>query len=156
MMRTVPAELTERYEAAGWWTRETMGDMLAEGLAAAPDQTFRVHSGTRPWTGTFRDVELVARRLAAGLRERGVGPGDVLVFQLPNWMEAAATFWAASFLGAVVVPLVHFYGRKEVSYVIESVKPKVFIGVGKFGRLEFQPDLVQKFRLRQTLAQRSE
>jgi len=141
-MRTVPAELTERYEAAGWWTRETMGDMLASGLAAAPDQTFRVHSETRPWTGTFRDVELVARRLAAGLRERGVGPGDVLVFQLPNWMEAAATFWAASFLGAVVVPVVHFYGRKEVSYVVESVKPKVFIGTGKFGRLEFQPDLV--------------
>ena len=141
-MRTVPAELTERYEAAGWWTRETMGDMLASGLAAVPEQTFRVFSQTRPWTGTFRDVELVARRLAAGLHERGVGPGDVLVFQLPNWMEAAATFWAASFLGAVVVPVVHFYGRKEVSYVVESVKPKVFIGTGKFGRLEFQPDLV--------------
>ena len=34
------------------------------------------------------DVERSARRLAAGLRERGVGPGDVVVFQLPNWMEA--------------------------------------------------------------------
>ena len=53
--------------------------------------------------------------LAAGLRDRGVGPGDVIAFQLPNWVEAAVTFWAAAFLGAVVVPIVHFYGRKEVS-----------------------------------------
>src|ERR1700678_3808258 len=123
-MRTVPAELAKRYEAAGWWTRETIGDMLAHGLAVAPDRDFRVHSETRPWTGAFRDVELVARGLAAGLHERGVGPGDVLVFQLPNWMEAAATFWAASFLGAVVVPVMHFYGRNEVGYIVESVKPK--------------------------------
>jgi hypothetical protein len=31
-MRTVPAELTERHEAAGWWTRETGGDLLAHRL----------------------------------------------------------------------------------------------------------------------------
>ena len=142
-MRTVSADLTRRYEAAGWWTRDTIGDMLARGMAAAPDQEFRVHSEARPWSGTFRDVELVARRLAAGLRERGVGPGDIVVFQLPNWMEAAAAFWAAAFLGAVVVPVVHFYGRKEVGYILDSVKPKVFIGTGRFGRLEFQPDLVE-------------
>jgi acyl-CoA synthetase len=85
-MRTVPAELARRYQAAGWWTSDTLGDMLARGMAAAPDQEFRVHSEVRPWSGTFRDVELVARRLAAGLRMRGVGPGDTVVFQLPNWM----------------------------------------------------------------------
>jgi acyl-CoA synthetase (AMP-forming)/AMP-acid ligase II len=66
-----------------------------------------VHSAVRPWSGTFADVERPARRLAAGLRERGVGPGDVVAFLLPNWVEAAAVFWAASFLGAVVVPVVH-------------------------------------------------
>jgi acyl-CoA synthetase len=140
-MRTVPADLARRYEAAGWWTRDTIGDMLARGLAAAPDLEFRVHSEARPWAGTFRDVELVARRLAAGLRARGVGPGDIIGFQLPNWMEAAAAFWASALLGAVVVPVVHFYGRKEVGYILDAVKPRVFIGAGRFGRLEFQPDL---------------
>jgi acyl-CoA synthetase len=56
------------------------GGLLARGLAAAPDTQFRVHSAVRPWDGTFKDVELVARRLAAGLRERGVQPGDVVSF----------------------------------------------------------------------------
>src|SRR5690242_2912447 len=83
--------------------------------------------GRAPWAGTFADVELVARRLAAGLRGRGVGPGDVIAFQLPNWMEAAAVFWASAFLGAVVVPIVHFYGRKEVGYILDSVAPRVFV-----------------------------
>jgi acyl-CoA synthetase len=142
-MRTIPAELAERYEAEGWWTRETLGDLLARGLRAAPETEFRVHSAVRPWSGTFGDVELVARRLAAGLRERGVGPGDAVAFQLPNWMESAAVFWASAFLGAAVVPIVHFYGRKEVGYILDAVKPSVFVTAERFGRMEYQADLCE-------------
>jgi acyl-CoA synthetase (AMP-forming)/AMP-acid ligase II len=142
-MRTVPAELAARYAAEGWWTDDTLGSLLAPGLAGAPDAAFRVHSAVRPWSGTYRDVELLARRLAAGLRSRGVGPGDVVCFQLPNWMEAAVTFWAAAFLGAVIVPVTHIYGRKEVTYILSAASPTVFITARKFGRLEYQPDLVQ-------------
>jgi len=86
-------------------------------------------------------VHRVARRLAAGLRARGVGAGDVVAFQLPNWMEAAATFWAAAFLGAVVVPIVHFYGRKELAHIVATAKPQVFITAEQFGRMMHQPDL---------------
>jgi acyl-CoA synthetase len=140
-MRTVPAGLAQRYEAEGWWTRDTLGGLLARGLAAAPGTPLQVYSDVRPWTGTFADVERVARRLAAGLRQRGAGPGDAIAFQLPNWMEAAAVFWAAAFLGAAVVPIVHFYGRKEVGYILQAVRPKVFITAERFGRLEYQPEL---------------
>lgn len=140
-MRKIPVELVKRYEDEGWWTSETMGTILAGGLAAAPDAEFCVHSAVRPWSGTFADVELVARRLAAGLRERGVKPGDVIAFQLPNWMEAAATFWASAILGAAVMPIVHFYGRKEVGYILDTVSPRVFITAEKFGNLEHQPEL---------------
>jgi acyl-CoA synthetase (AMP-forming)/AMP-acid ligase II len=115
--------------------------MLARGLEASPDAGFEVHSAHRPWAGSFHDVEVVARRLAAGLRARGVGPGDVVALQLPNWMEAAATFWASAFLGAVVVPIVHFYGRKEVSHILATARPKAFVTTASFGRMTFQPDL---------------
>ncbi|MGC4963258.1 AMP-binding protein [Gordonia sp. DT101] len=137
MTRQVPTELAEKYVANGWWTDETLGDLLSDGLAASPDARFLVHSATRPWSGTFRDVELVARRLASGLRRRGVGPGDVVAFQLPNSMEAAAVFWASAFLGAAVVPIVHFYGRKEVSYILGEVTPKVFVTPESFGRISY-------------------
>jgi acyl-CoA synthetase (AMP-forming)/AMP-acid ligase II len=140
-VRNIPVELTERYEAEGWWTRETLGEMLARGLTASPDTGFWVHSSVRPYAGIFADVELRARQLAAGLRRRGVGPGDVVALQLPNWMEAAVAFWASAFLGAVVVPIVHFYGRKELTHILGTARPKVFITVEEFGRMQFQPDL---------------
>ncbi|MGA6205900.1 AMP-binding protein [Nocardia testacea] len=141
MTRVVAADLRARYIAEGWWTRDTMGDLLSRGLAAAPATEFRVHSEVRPWRGTFAEVERVARRLAAGLRARGVGPGDVLAFQLPNWMEAAATFWAASFLGVAVVPIVHFYGRRELGHILRVARPKVFITMAEFGRTVHDPEV---------------
>lgn len=139
--RAIPPELVARYEAEGWWTRDTIGDLLSRGLAFAPDVTFRVHSQVRPYEGTFAEVECIARRLAAGLRARGVVPGDRIVLQLPNWMEAAAVFWASAFLGAVVVPVVHFYGRKELSYILDATRPKVFVTAEKFGHLSFDPEV---------------
>ncbi|MFJ8105768.1 AMP-binding protein [Streptomyces sp. NPDC096132] len=140
-LRPVPPELVKRYESEGWWRDETLGDLLTGGLAAAGDTEFRVHSDVRPWSGTFAQVERVARRLAGGLRARGVGPGDVVVMQLPNWMEAAAVFWASALLGAVVVPVVHFYGPKEVRYIVEATRPKAFFAAERFGRLAFDPGL---------------
>jgi acyl-CoA synthetase len=139
--RRIPAELVKRYEAEGWWTSDTLGDLVAKGLAASPDAGFCVFSAVRPYTGTFKDVELVARRFAAGLRRRGVGPGDVVALQLPNWMEAAAAFWASALLGAVTVPIVHFYGRKEVGHIVATARPKVFVTAEEFGRMRYQPDL---------------
>ncbi|MBJ7339645.1 AMP-binding protein [Mycolicibacterium sp.] len=140
-MRIIPPELARHYAEQGWWTSDTLGIMVARGLDAAPNAGFHVHSAHRPWAGSFRDVEIVARRLAAGLRRRGVGPGDVVALQLPNWMEAAAAFWAAALLGAVVVPIVHFYGRKEVSHILAAAQPTVFVTTRRFGRMAFEPDL---------------
>ena len=140
-VRTIPADLAKRYRDEGWWKPETLGEALARGLKDGSHQAFRVHSAERPFTGTFGDVERLARGLAAGLQARGVGPGDVVAFQLPNWVEAAATFWASAFLGAVVVPIVHFYGPKELSYILASAKPHVFITAKQFGRMTYNPEI---------------
>ena len=70
-------------------------------------------------TGT--DALLLAYKAA------GIGPGDVVAFQLPNWVEAAATFYGASLLGAVLVPVVHFYGAKEVRYILAHTGARALI-----------------------------
>ena len=140
-VRVVPAALREHYESQGWWTAETLGDQLAAALDQHRGAQFCIYSDVRPFTGTFGEVEMVARRLAAGLRRRGVKTGDVVAFQLPNWMEAAATFWASLLLGAVVVPIVHFYGRKEIAHILATATPTVFITAAEFGRMKHQPDV---------------
>lgn len=141
-MRRIPADLVSRYEQQGWWTRESLGELVATGLERSRDTGFHVHSAIRPYAGTCGEVERDARRLAAGLAARGVGPGDVVALQLPNWREAAVTFWASAFLGAVIVPIVHFYGRKEVAHIVATARPRVFITTEAFGRMRFAPDLV--------------
>ena len=136
-LRPVPADLAAHYRAEGWWNDATLGAMVAAGLGTRADVDFRVRSRVRPWTGTFADVDRAARTLAASLRARGVGPGDVVAFQLPNWVEAGITFWAAAYLGAVVVPIVHFYGAKEVAYILRVTRPRVIVTPDRFGQADF-------------------
>lgn len=132
-LRTVDPALAERYRANGWWTDATLAQMVADGLAARSKVPFSVRSKVRPWDGTFGDMDLAARTLAAALQAKGVVAGDVVVFQLPNWVEAGITFWAAAYLGAVVVPIVHFYGAKEVDYILRSTSPDVVVTADRFG-----------------------
>lgn len=135
-LRTVPEVLRDRYVQEGWWTDQSLGDMVADGLGSMRDVDFVVHSQVRPWHGTMGDVDAAARQLAAAWQARGIGPGDVVVFQLPNWAEAGVTFWAAAYLGATVVPIVHFYGPKEVGYILRMTDPAVVVTPDRFGLAE--------------------
>ncbi|HWC36852.1 MAG TPA: AMP-binding protein [Mycobacteriales bacterium] len=136
-MRAVPGALAASYVERGFWTDASLGDMVATGLGRAEDVGFAVHSQVHPWQGTFGEVDRAARSLAASLRARGVGAGDVVAFQLPNWVEAGITFWAAAYLGAAVVPIVHFYGPKEVDYILRVTQPKAMITADRFGQSDF-------------------
>ncbi len=136
-LRSVPDDLRARYLAEGWWTDATLGGMVADGLGKNRRTGFQVHSEVRPWNGTFGDVDRAARSLAGALLARGVGPGDVVVVQLPNWVEAGITFWASAYLGAVVIPIVHFYGPKEVEYIIGATSPDVVVTADRFGHSDY-------------------
>ncbi len=136
-LRTVPPELVEQYRATGYWSGTTIGQMVATGLATKGAVQFNVHSSVRPWRGTMADVDRKARTFATWLTSQGIGPGDVVVFQLPNWVEAAITFWGAAYVGAVVVPVVHFYGLKELGYIVKSVEPDVVVTADRFGKSDY-------------------
>ena len=100
-----------------------------------------IHSQTRPWRGTFGDVLDLSRRAASGLVDSGVRPGDVVTFQTPNWLEGAVTFYAAAFVGAVVAPIVHIYGTRETSYILDACQPKVHVTAARFGHQDFLANL---------------
>ncbi|HEX8803983.1 MAG TPA: AMP-binding protein [Acidimicrobiales bacterium] len=135
-LQPVPDDLGRHYRAEGWWDDVTLGEMVAGGLERQGHVPFRGRSAVHPWAGTLTDVDRAARSLATALRARGVGPGDVVVFQLPNWQEAGVTFWAAAYLGAVVVPVVHFYGAKEVDYILRATEPDVVVTADRFGHVD--------------------
>ncbi|MFL6206623.1 MAG: AMP-binding protein [Acidimicrobiales bacterium] len=132
-LRRVADDLERRYRAEGWWDDGTLGTMVASGLGQRGSSQFHVHSKVRPWSGALVDVDRAARAFAAHLLAAGVQPGDVVVLQLPNWVEAGMAFWGAAYVGAVVVPVVHFYGAKEVDYILRATEPRVVVTADRFG-----------------------
>src|SRR5262245_53383672 len=139
--REPDTEHAQRYVREQFWGDESLGALLAAGLRDASAEPFTVRSDRNPFRGTLADVDALARRVAAGLQAHGIGPGDCVAFQLPNWLEAAATFYAATYLGAVVVPIVHFYGAKEVRYILERTRVKALVTADRFGAQDFLANL---------------
>jgi acyl-CoA synthetase len=136
-LRQIPESLTSRYISEGWWKDESLGDLVSSGLSAMHDAVFAVHSAARPWRGTIAEVDRAARSFAGWLTAHDIGSGDVVVFQLPNWVEAAITFWGASYAGAIVVPVVHFYGAKELEYIVRVTQPALIVTADKFGNSDY-------------------
>ena len=137
----VPAALAERYRAEGAWDDRSLGQLLSDALLEDPSRRFRIWSPTHPYLGTVGDVYEEALRVAGGLRSLGLGPGDVVAFQLPNWVEAAVTFYACAMLGVTLVPIVHFYGPKEVGFILRQSRARALIIVSRFGRRDYLAEL---------------
>ena len=137
----MPADLAERYLAEGLWDDRTLGQLLSDALHEDPDRRFRIWSPTNPYVGTAGDVYKEALRVAGGLRAHGLGPGDLVAFQLPNWVEAAITFYACTIVGVTLVPIVHFYGPKEVGFILRQSGARALVTVSSYGKRDFLAEL---------------
>jgi acyl-CoA synthetase (AMP-forming)/AMP-acid ligase II len=132
-LRPLPPDLAARYRAEGAWDDRTLGQLLADSLALDPSRAFRIWSTASPYRGTVGEVAQMAHRVAGGLRDLGIGPGDIVAFQLPNRMEAAVTFYACAMLGVTLVPIVHFYGPKEVGFILGQSGARVLVMAESIG-----------------------
>jgi acyl-CoA synthetase (AMP-forming)/AMP-acid ligase II len=140
-LRPITGDLAARYRAEGAWDDRSLGQFLADALLTDTTRRFRIWSPTNSYTGTVGDVYEDALRVAGGLRALGLGPGDVVAFQLPNWVEAAVTFYACAMLGVTLVPIVHFYGPKEVGFILRQSQARALIIVSAIGSRDYLADL---------------
>jgi long-chain acyl-CoA synthetase len=73
---------------------------------------------------TYGDLDELSRILGAGLRSKGIQPGDkvaILSENMPNWCTA---YLAISRIGAVVVPVLPDFGPVEVENILEHAGAK--------------------------------
>jgi cyclohexanecarboxylate-CoA ligase len=68
--------------------------------------------------------------VAEGLRTLGVGPGDVVAFQLPNWWEAVVIGCASFRLGATLCPFPPNLQLVEVAGMLCRAKARAFFCLG--------------------------
>ncbi|MDT5401297.1 MAG: cyclohexanecarboxylate-CoA ligase [Mycobacterium sp.] len=81
---------------------------------------------------TYQDLLEVVERAAAWLGEAGVGPGDVVCWQTPNWWEAHVLGLAVWHAGAISCPIAPFYREHELRQVIEQVRPVAVVTAETF------------------------
>jgi len=92
---------------------------------------------------TYAEVYGIAVKLAAGLRSRGLSCGDVLAFQLPNWVEAAAINVAAALLGVVCVPIVTIYRDTEVQAILADCRATAIFFPTEYRGFDFSAMMIR-------------
>ena len=63
---------------------------------------------------SYADIDAQVRRLAHGLAARGIGPGDVVILQLPNWAPFLTFHVALTAIGAVTALVPFVYREHEI------------------------------------------
>jgi len=139
--RVIPHALREAYRREGWWTDEPFAAFIDRRVAADPSMRVRIWSDQSPRSTTTGLIHERSRHLAAGLVARGIGPGDVVAYQMPSWAETLEILWAGFRVGATMVPIIHFYGPTEVSFILRQSRAKALVTVGSFGPIDHLANL---------------
>jgi non-ribosomal peptide synthetase component E (peptide arylation enzyme) len=127
-------ELVARYQASGHWGTETFAGILARRAAAHPDRVAIVDRGRRV---TYAMLQTRVDRVAAGLAALGIGAGDVVTIQLPNWAEFAYVFFALERLGAVANQIGPDFRSREVDYILRFSESRAFVCPASFKGFDY-------------------
>src|SRR5271165_5624312 len=114
----------------GFWIDKNYDEFLQQTIARTPDKLALVADRSdRPEKCRFTYAELgdLVARAAASLKRLGIGRGDVVSVQLPNWWESAVIALAAFCVGAVVNPLMPIFREHELSYMLDFAETKAFV-----------------------------
>src|SRR6266702_605121 len=132
------AEAAARYRAAGYWRDTTLVDVAREAAQADPSRVLLIEGDQHL---TRAEAWTSASRLAGFFRARGLQSGDVISFQLPNWIESAIIALAARMTGLVINPIPPIYRESELVYILRDCGAKLI----------FVPHLFRKFDYRTML-----
>ncbi len=135
-------EKIDVYTGKGWWTDRIITDDLDAAAAAHPDRAAAI---TPRGTVTYGELKRRSDRVALGLLELGVRPGDVVSYQLPNWIEFLVLHYAASRIGAVNNPLIPIYRDREVGFMVGLAESKVLVVPKEFRGYDY-PAMVERLR----------
>lgn len=116
------ADGADRWRAEGYWRDATLADLTRAGLGKNRDRVAIIEGLSELSVGRIWGE---ANSLARGLLARGIGPGVVLSYQLPNWYEASVINLAAAMIGAVVNPLVPMYREAELRFMLADIGTRI-------------------------------
>jgi cyclohexanecarboxylate-CoA ligase len=125
-----PAAHGRAMREGGWWLDRTIDDYLTESIRRAPAKDALVaYRADRdaPVRLSYQELGDRVALAAAALRDMGVGHGDIVAVQVPNWWEFVVTSLACGRIGAVVNPLMPIFRERELEFMLGFAEAKVFV-----------------------------
>ncbi|MCY1276453.1 3-[(3aS,4S,7aS)-7a-methyl-1,5-dioxo-octahydro-1H-inden-4-yl]propanoyl:CoA ligase [compost metagenome] len=110
---------------------QTIPALLARTVAANPDGpavVFREHGVRWNWAEFSDQVD----RLASGLLQRGIQPGDRVGIWAPNRPEWVVTQFATARIGAILVNINPAYRQAELEYALNKAGVRMLITAARF------------------------
>lgn len=125
----ISADLREEWRERGHLTDERIGWLLEDRARAFPE---RIAVITNTETVTYAELQSRASAIARTLVTSGVGHGDVVCWMLPTDADAVATASAIWRIGAISSPIVPIYGIREMTSVLEQVRPAAVVTLSEY------------------------
>jgi cyclohexanecarboxylate-CoA ligase len=135
----------------GHWRDQTVDFFLRKFAASQPEKEAIVAYNSEAKTVTrlsYAELDRRVTQVALGLARLGIGKGDVVAMQLPNWWQYSVLHLACVRIGAVTNPLMVIFRQHELRFMLRfsgakvMVIPKSFRGFDYPAMLaELKPDL---------------
>ncbi len=126
------------------YTSGCLPDFLAASAKTFPDKMALCFQG---FTLSYRELDDMVNRFAAGLQGFGVKKGDSVAIVLPNLIPCVAAYYAIMRIGAVTVMNNPLYSDRELAHQFNDSEAKVLVTLDLLGNRMI--DLRPKTKVRQ-------
>lgn len=116
------SDLIAAYTRPGLWEDNLLDGYLTAAARAHPDG-IAVVDGRGSWT--YAQIDVLVDDLAVALQACGVARGEVVSWQLPNWVEAVVVHLAVLRVGAISNPIVSIYRHAEMKFILRQAASRV-------------------------------
>ena len=125
---------------AGFWKDRLLLDYFDALLSQAPQApaivAHDVTSGARTRL-SYAELGDKVDRIAVGLARLGVGKGDVVSYQLPNWWQFIALHLACLRIGAITNPIMPILRRRELEFMLNHAQSKLIVTPGRWRDFDY-------------------
>lgn len=127
--------------AAGYWRHQTINHFFDQALQNCPTHPAVVAYRSdlaQPVRLSYQLLDQRVDRIARGLVALGIGHGDVVSWQLPNWWEFIALSLACARIGAVANPIMPIFRQRELKFMLDFGESKVFIVAKSYKGFDYE------------------
>lgn len=132
-------QIAESYYERGLWRDSTLLNDLETWRVSTPDAVALVaqRTGGEVRQVTYAEYASWVERFAGGLLALGVGAGQTVAIQLPNWWQVNPLILACLRVGAIVEPIMMSLGPRELERVLARMEASVCVTPDQFGGIDY-------------------